>query len=474
MKFLAILRDSLRETFDVKLFHVLIGLSALVVLFVFSITYKPAGMEEQVKDVPTRFTSRDAWLIQLFTYLAKDEETANIIPDTQITDFKRLDGGAPDKPWLGDYQFTVAIHLIVNRDRGDRSGATAPTPEEVQKERKKIDAAKRRLSLEFMTTLCRSSFDFLEGVEVEPGAGPDEENTAYYTVKSHGTTVKTARGWFYQPYLFFGLYEVPQGVVKLAAGIFNFNPESLKTLGDMVSFFGDRIVGTVGAMFIMFLSIIMTASFLPNMLAKGSVDLLLVKPVHRTTLFLYKFTGGLLFMFLNTTFIIVGVWLATGIQTGLWTNTLLLCIPIFTLQFAIFYSAAALVAVMTRSTVFSILVAFMFWGWLFFLGWSHFLFIDYQREQKQPSTKSHWAYIGYDGLRAAMPRYKDIDWLTTRMIRTELIDKMYPEGAAREKNLKSLEEGYGRYDWGTSMLVTCLWIALFLGLSCAWFSWKDY
>jgi len=44
MKFLAILKDSLRETLDVKLFYVLGALSVLLILFVASITYKPEPM----------------------------------------------------------------------------------------------------------------------------------------------------------------------------------------------------------------------------------------------------------------------------------------------------------------------------------------------------------------------------------------------------------------------------------------------
>jgi hypothetical protein len=73
-----------------------------------------------------------------------------------------------------------------------------------------------------------------------------------------------------------------------------------------------------------------------------------------------------------------------------------------------------------------------------------------------------------------MPRYKDIDWLTTRSIRTELNDTMYPSGPVREKNVKNLEDKYGAYDWGTSLLVTSVWIALFLGLACLRFATKDY
>jgi ABC-type transport system involved in multi-copper enzyme maturation permease subunit len=481
MKFLAMLKDSLRETLDVKLFHVLVGLSVLVVLGVFSITYKPLGMDSQVEDAVKRFSFSDqenTWIFQLLRQIAQEEEAANVIPETHIKDFQRTDGGPADKPWLGDYKFTVSLRLIV-LDEGSpfarRPSSEELSPEKIAKNLKKIEAAKKRLTLEFMRRLCVHTFDILEGVNVEEGEADDQPNVVNFTVTSHGSTIKTSKGWFYQPHLFFGLLPVPEDVVKLLAFFFNgFNPESLKTLGDMVSFFGDRIVGAIGALFTMFLSIIMTASFIPNMLAKGSVDLLLVKPIHRTTLFLYKFVGSLLFMFLNTTIIMVGIWLAMGVQTGLWTHALLLYIPVLTLQFAIFYSVAALISVLTRSTVLAILCAFMWWGFLFIIGWSHYAFIELPRANASPGYKNHWAYRGYDGLKAALPRYKDLDWLATRSTRTELNEMMYPDGPIRAKNAKAIEEGYGNYDWGTAILVTFVWIGLFLALACLRFATKDY
>jgi ABC-type transport system involved in multi-copper enzyme maturation permease subunit len=48
------------------------------------------------------------------------------------------------------------------------------------------------------------------------------------------------------------------------------------------------------------------------MLRKGTVDLLLVKPMSRITLLLFKFIGGLTFIFLTTAFIVSGLWLVLG------------------------------------------------------------------------------------------------------------------------------------------------------------------
>ena len=50
MKFLALLRDSLREAADAKVFYVTIGLTFLFLLLVASLSFRPVPMEEQVTE----------------------------------------------------------------------------------------------------------------------------------------------------------------------------------------------------------------------------------------------------------------------------------------------------------------------------------------------------------------------------------------------------------------------------------------
>ena len=65
------------------------------------------------------------------------------------------------------------------------------------------------------------------------------------------------------------------------------------------------------------------------MLMKGTVDMLLVKPIHRWVLLTYKYVGGLTFVFLNTAYAIVGIWLVVGLKSGVWpTGSLLLILTL--------------------------------------------------------------------------------------------------------------------------------------------------
>ena len=60
MKFLAILKDSLREALDSKVLYALLILSALVIVGVASISFKPRPAELGISDIVSRFASANS------------------------------------------------------------------------------------------------------------------------------------------------------------------------------------------------------------------------------------------------------------------------------------------------------------------------------------------------------------------------------------------------------------------------------
>src|SRR5579884_535608 len=50
-KFWAILRDSLREAVDTKVLYVMLGLSAVLIVVVLSVSFRPVSVEEDLKHV---------------------------------------------------------------------------------------------------------------------------------------------------------------------------------------------------------------------------------------------------------------------------------------------------------------------------------------------------------------------------------------------------------------------------------------
>ena len=88
----------------------------------------------------------------------------------------------------------------------------------------------------------------------------------------------------------------------------------------------------------MMIAIVITSSMIPDMFQTGSLHLLLSKPLSRSLLYLSKYLGGCIFVALNISFLIVGLYFYSGIQLGIWNQGILWCIPLFIFAFMVFYS----------------------------------------------------------------------------------------------------------------------------------------
>lgn len=109
---------------------------------------------------------------------------------------------------------------------------------------------------------------------------------------------------------------------------------------------------------IIFFSLISTASFIPSMLEKGTIDLLISKPISRTMILLSKFMGAVLFVFLSMVFLLGSIWLILSLKSGFWDFSFLLSILWITFAFATMYSIVVVIGLTTQSTVIAILVNF--------------------------------------------------------------------------------------------------------------------
>lgn len=109
------------------------------------------------------------------------------------------------------------------------------------------------------------------------------------------------------------------------------------------------------------LAIVSTASILPGFLSSGSIDISLAKPIGRFRLFAMKIIGALLFVLLQTTLSVVLALVLVGIKVSTWSPAILWAIPLIVIQFFYLYSFSALVAVVTRSTLATLLMTMLFW-----------------------------------------------------------------------------------------------------------------
>lgn len=121
------------------------------------------------------------------------------------------------------------------------------------------------------------------------------------------------------------------------------------------------------------LALITTAGIIPDLVSSGSIDLAVSKPISRARLLLTKFVGGLLFSTLQVSVFSIAAFFVIGLRGGAWEPGVFLAIPLVILFYSYLYSFCALMGVLTRSTVASLLTTILFWAicamlWIAFVG----------------------------------------------------------------------------------------------------------
>lgn len=106
------------------------------------------------------------------------------------------------------------------------------------------------------------------------------------------------------------------------------------------------------------LAIFTSSSFVPVMLEKGNIDLLLSKPVSRVQMLTGKYFGGILVVFLNIAFLVLGVWLIISLKFSYWEFSFLWLIATITFTFAVLYAIIVLLGVISKSSIPGMMTAY--------------------------------------------------------------------------------------------------------------------
>jgi ABC-type transport system involved in multi-copper enzyme maturation permease subunit len=113
------------------------------------------------------------------------------------------------------------------------------------------------------------------------------------------------------------------------------------------------------------IALISTSAIFPDFVASGGIDLVLSKPIRRTTLFATKYVLSLLFVILQVSLFSAGVFLCLGIRLGDWDPKIFAAIPVVTVFYSYLFSITVLVGVWSRSAITALLATFIFWSSLF-------------------------------------------------------------------------------------------------------------
>lgn len=107
----------------------------------------------------------------------------------------------------------------------------------------------------------------------------------------------------------------------------------------------------------MFLAVFASSGLIPSVLEPGRIELLLSKPLSRTHILLGRYAGNVLVVFLNSTYLVLGVWIILGIKTAIWSPVFLIAIATTTFIFAVLLSVVVLIGVLFESAALSTMVA---------------------------------------------------------------------------------------------------------------------
>lgn len=158
---------------------------------------------------------------------------------------------------------------------------------------------------------------------------------------------------------------------ELSFGFGLFRAELGRDAEDAVRFLQLLLVGFVADTAGILFALLWAAGFVPSFLDPSSASVLFAKPVPRWLLLAGKCGGVLAFVAFQAVIFVGGTWAALGLRTGVWHPLYLACIPVLLLHFAVFYSFSALVGVLTRSPLVTMLDSLAFWFACWGVNFSH-------------------------------------------------------------------------------------------------------
>lgn len=166
--------------------------------------------------------------------------------------------------------------------------------------------------------------------------------------------------------IFIGFFAIATLIILIF--LFLINVDSIEGMVNMMESTGDQAVKelvisfevamiNISYLLIITFCFISVSSFIPSMLEKGNIDLLLSKPVSRTEIILGKFAGGVLLIFFSLLYLIGFVWLILSSKSGFWHVPFLYSILWLTLSFAVIYSLIIFIGLLSHSSILSIIIS---------------------------------------------------------------------------------------------------------------------
>jgi len=247
----------------------------------------------------------------------------------------------------------------------------------------------------------------------------------------------------------------------------------------------------IGGTILLLVCVAVTAAFVPNMIRKGTLELLLVRPVPRWQLLVFKYTGALLLVAGLLGLLVVAVWAITWILSGIGSAGILLALPSLLVFFALLLAVSVLAGVVTRSVTSALLVTVTYWALLFVAGQLNNQVVQSRIREESIGKPRPMRFADTLRGRAAEPQAAPRPGRTpihrttlgrvtaavyTVLPHTEDLDNLVDRQLMREYAVsgpfRALMES-DQFSWGGAVGLTLLHAAAYLGIACAIFSRRD-
>lgn len=434
MTFVAFLKDAIIETLDRKSLYVMLIISLFFILLCASCSYEALDEKQALEETVQGFGA----LVDLTTMQPMMYNVSWSVPE-----FRKLSKSAGDD--RDGYEFVLEVapirmfHELIRKwesiprvaKRKKPAGMAAPESDEVTPEKE----------IAFLQWRFRELM--MPGAQVELAEDLGEMRRFQVRLKMAG---QNALMGAYRMSVLFGVksFRLP---LPLALTVFYIE-----------SFLSEWGAGLVGVL----IGLLITVGSVPSMLQKGSLDVLLSKPVRRWTVILYKYLGGLTYSGVTSLVFIGGSWLAISAQSGIWNWGYLASLGTLMIFYAVVYAISVLFAVLTRSVVAAIVVPLVAW----FFGWG----INGVKNLILTAAAMNialpmWLADVLDVISYALPRAGDINAMNDYF----MLQGSYGEGM--EDVVKQL--GLPEVAWLKIVLSSAALIVVCLSLACWRFSRRD-
>jgi ABC-type transport system involved in multi-copper enzyme maturation permease subunit len=180
--------------------------------------------------------------------------------------------------------------------------------------------------------------------------------------------------------------------------------------GVLTHVLADMFLGWIG----LGLALISTAGMFPSLMEKGTVDVLLSKPLRRWHLFLGKYAGGMIFILLQSAVFVTLTFLVAGVRWKLWLWPYFWAIPLFLVLFSYLYCFTVLFGILTRNGLTSLLLTLVAW----FVIWAPQA--AYESFQQVPELQAYdsW-YRAVSTTRAVLPKTREIPFIAGKLLRAD-------------------------------------------------------